>query len=180
LTPGEDSCRPMKYSPQPSGSNRPESPRLFLDKEGRWYHEGVQITHQRTCQLFSKSLHKHPDGDYYLHVGPERTRVELEDTPYLVRSVTVEEDHAGSPQGYRLSLSDQTEELLDPRTLTVGKGEVLYCSVKSGQERGRFLRSAYYQLCSRIEYDEARRVFWLPLKQQRIEILHPDHDLGGE
>ncbi len=44
---------------------------LFFDKEGRWFHEGVEITHRRTCVLFSRNLHKGPDG---VKDGSERAR----------------------------------------------------------------------------------------------------------
>jgi uncharacterized protein len=121
---------------------------IRLDKEGRWFHEGVEITHQLTLDLFSSSIHLGQDGAYYLIVGPERARIVVEDTPYVVRRVTLE------PERALLLLNDRTEETLDPTTLRVGADNVLYCSVKTGAFRARFLRPAYYQLMERLEENQ--------------------------
>jgi hypothetical protein len=72
--------------------------------------------------------------------------VEIEDTPYVVTSV-----HADSAQSLSIELNDGTTEGLDPDTLEVGAGNVLYCAVKQGTEWARFLRPAYYQLAHFIE-----------------------------
>jgi len=129
-------------------SARQESPgarhhscgKIFLDKEGRWFHEGVEITHQRTVELFSRSIKKDPSGGYYLQVGREAARIEVEDTPFMVRSVDFQNGELS------VELNDQTSEPLDLASLRVGKNNVLYGKVKSGQFPARFLRPAYYQL----------------------------------
>jgi len=168
----------MKNCFPPPASTHLDTGCLFLDREGLWFHEGVQITHERTCALFSRSLYRDRDGDYYLLVGTERARVEIEDTPYLIRFVTVLEDEAGRPQEYLLHVNDGTEESLDPHTLRVGDNHALYCLLKNANARGRFLRPAYYQICSRIDFDEEQRCFWLPLNSGRFRIPHPGDDSG--
>ncbi len=118
---------------------------IRLDKEGRWYHEGVEITHRLTAELFSQSLKVDERGGYCIEVGVERARVVVEDTPFMVTGV----DLVG--EGARLRLNDKSEEDLDPRTLRVGAENVLYCEVKSGVFPARFLRPAYYQLMEALE-----------------------------
>lgn len=113
---------------------------IFLDKEGRWFHEGVEITHKLTVELFNKSIEKDPEGGYRLVVGPEWSPLTVEDTPYMVREVTVDEDRAG------IRLSDGTLEDLDPETLRVGNDNVLYCEVKGARFPARFTRPAYYHI----------------------------------
>lgn len=144
---------------------------LFLDKEGRWFHEGVEITHRRTSLLFSRNLQRGPDDGYYIELGSERARVEVEDTPYTVKSVTVLNGDGGNPKAYILHLNDETEEFLDPRALTVGKKDVMYCRVKQGAERARILRSAYYQICLQIETNAEENRFWLPCGGGKYPIL---------
>jgi len=117
---------------------------IRLDREGRWFHEDVEITHQLTLDLFNRSIRKCADGGYCLEVGAEWARIEVEDTPYLVKRVDLKND------GAIIRLSDATEEPLDPATLRVGRENVLYCTVKGGEFPARFLRPAYYQLMQRL------------------------------
>ncbi len=148
--------------------------RIFLDKEGRWFHEGVEITHQRTCRLFARSLFMGSDGLYRLQLGKEHAVVELEDAPYIVRSVTTKMGDQGIPESYLLLLNDETEEQLDPRTLFIRSDHVMYCRVKEGAHHARFLRSSYYQLCQHIKDESNPPLFWLPWKGERIAIRTED------
>ena len=147
-------------------------PDLFLDKEGRWFHEGVEITHPRTRLLFSKSIRRDPSGKYHVHVGPESAEVIVEDAPYTIRSVTILEELDGPPKEYILHLNDETQERLESDGLVVSEQNVMYCRVKGGAERARFLRPAYYQICAKLEYEEADDRYWLPCSDREIRIRH--------
>jgi hypothetical protein len=143
---------------------------LFLDKEGRWFHEGVEITHERTCRLFSKNIRRDATGRYSVCVGHESAGVVVEDVPYIVTSVTIKEGPGGRANDYILHLNDETQESLAPGALTVSRKNVLYCEVKGGSERARFLRAAYYQICVELQYDEEGERYWLPWRDKRIPI----------
>jgi uncharacterized protein len=121
--------------------------KIFLDREGRWFHEGVEITHRRTLELFSRSVGRDGEGGYRLRIGREQARIEVEDTPYLVREVSFRGEQV------ELKLNDGSLEILDPGTLRIGAANVLYCDVKSEKLPARFLRPAYYQLTGRMEQD---------------------------
>lgn len=148
-----------------------EGPLLYLDKDGRWFHEGVEITHAKTRSLFLKNLARGEDERYYVRIGRECASVEVEDTPFLVTSVTVTEGSGGPGRcEYRIHLNDGSDESLDPRTLTIEQNNVLYGRVKENAERARFLRSAYYQLCARVEYAEQEDRYILPWRGSRIPL----------
>ncbi len=164
----------MPDAPRPSQARD-----LFLDKEGRWFHEGVEITHERTLRLFSRSLKRQPDGTYRLQIGDESVPVCIEDTAFVVRSVSARKDEKGIPTAYVLLLSDGEEEPLDPATLEIGKNNVMYCLVKNGLERARLLRPAYYQLCSFLEWDEAAQTCWLPWQGRKILLPCRGQDAGA-
>lgn len=121
---------------------------LKLDKEGEWYHEGIQITHERTKKLFTESITKDKDGRYLVRIGKEEALVEVEDAPFIVTSAEKSTDGI-----VKITLNDETNEGLDSKGLWVGEGNVLYCKVKDGQFHARFRRSAYYQIAKCIEYD---------------------------
>ncbi len=159
--------------PEPAPAQQQGSALLFLDKEGRWFHEGVEITHGRTRLLFSKSIRRDPTGKYHVHVGPESAEVIVEDAPYTIKSVTIQEEPDGLPKDYILHLNDETQELLEPGSLVVSEQNVMYCRVKGGSERARFLRAAYYQICVKLQYDETNDRYWLPCRDRKITI-RPD------
>ncbi|MGH8013009.1 MAG: DUF1285 domain-containing protein [Candidatus Binataceae bacterium] len=125
-----------------------ESGRISFRRDGNWYSDEERIDNPRIALLFSKSIQRNPDGGYYLQVAEERAPITVEDTPYVVK--TVEDDH-----GLKLVLNDDEREPLDPATLEVAPDNVLYCTVKNGEFRVRFLRNAYYHLSKFFLSDEA-------------------------
>ncbi len=122
-----------------------ENATIRFGRDGRWYADGEPITNVRIAALFARHLRRAPGGNYFLEIGSERTPVDVEDTPYVVVGATV--DGAGT---VRIELNDSSTEDLALPSLHVGAGDVLYCRVKGGRERARFLRPAYYQLAPHI------------------------------
>ncbi len=120
---------------------------LSIDLEGRLCHRGEPITHERTLEVLWRSLERRDDGRDLVHVGRESGYVEVADAPYGVRGVTFE------PSGPVLHLSDRTVEPLDPATLRVDRDGVLHCTVKAGEHRARFTRSAQVDLGLVLEED---------------------------
>jgi hypothetical protein len=117
-----------------------ESGKISFRRDGNWYSDQERIDNPRIALLFSKSIRRNPDGSYYLQVAEERAPIAVEDTPYVVK--TVEDDDGG----LIIVTNDDEREPLDPSSLEVGSDNVLYCRVKGGQFRARFLRPAYYHL----------------------------------
>lgn len=109
--------------------------------DGRWYADAEPITHPRLALLFSRHLRRKPDGSFEIWIDERyHADVEVEDVPYVVTAVEVE------PTGITIELNDGSREPLDASSLNIGDGDVLYCSVKDGRERARFLRPAYHHL----------------------------------
>jgi hypothetical protein len=121
------------------------SGKISFRPDGRWYSDDEPINNARIAKLFSMCLRQVDDGRWQIAMADERAFVEIHDTPWVVTSV------GGDPtRGFTLRLNDDTEEPLDPATLTVGAANVLYTRVKDGRHRARFLRPAYYQLAPAI------------------------------
>jgi hypothetical protein len=118
-----------------------ESGKISFRRDGNWYSDNDRIDNPRIALLFSQSIRRNPDGGYYLQVAEERAPITVEDTPYVVKDI--EE----SPSGDLIIVTnDEAREPLDPSSLEVGRDNVLYCGVKGGAFRARFLRTAYYHL----------------------------------
>ena len=117
-----------------------ESGKISFRRDGNWYNDDERIENPRIALLFSQSVRRAPDGGYYLQVAEERAPITVEDTPYVVKDI---DERAG---GIVVVTNDEACEPLDPSTLEVGPDNVLYCRVKGGEFRARFLRTAYYHL----------------------------------
>jgi len=124
-----------------------ELPRLTINREGEWLHEGEEITHPGILANLRGSLRRDEAG-YFIQAGPVRIPVEVADAPFVV--TRIEPDG----QTLRLTLNDGTEEPLDPATLRLTSGEVPYCRVRGGRFEARLSRAAAYQLGQLVEYDE--------------------------
>ena len=122
-------------------------PRLTVNPEGEWLHEGQEITHPGILANFMRNLRRDDTG-YFIQAGPVRIPVEVADAPFVV--VRVETD---GPT-LRLTVNDGTQETLDPATLRLTAAGIPYCRIKGGQFEARLSRAAAYQLGGLIEYDE--------------------------
>jgi uncharacterized protein len=141
-----------------------ESGKISFRHDGNWYTDDERIDNPRIALLFSRSVKRNPDGSYYLQIAEERAPIDVEDTPYVVKVVT--EDDNGS---FTIITNDDESETLDPLTLEVGRNNVLYCRVKGGAFQARFVRTAYYHLSNYFFADEAES-FSLVVRGQRYPI----------
>jgi len=132
--------------------------KISFGKDGWWYANDERIQNRRINTLFSQHLHKTPEGTYEIAIGWDKVAVVIDDAPYVVTRVT-----GNAEQGLILRLNDESEELLDPTTLSISQENVLYCRVKGGEHTARFLRPAYYQLTAYVQEDMATGSFLLQL-----------------
>jgi len=141
---------------------------ISIDKEGRWFHKGAEMVNREIVRFFYEHLTTDSSGRYLIHWGNERCLLEVEDTPFVVRRVQLQEGKDGNSR-FLLFLSDDTQETLAPDTLYVGRGDVLYCRVKQGGFPARFHRPAYYQLAEHIREEDGE--FFIPLGGEKFPIL---------
>ncbi len=144
---------------------------IYIDKDGRWFHKGVEMIHREFIRLFYQNMTIDSQGRYTINWQGERCYVDVEDTAFIVRRALFNgPDQTGSSR-FVLYLSDDSQEELLPETLYVGKANILYCKVKDRVFPARFSRSAYYQLAEYIEEEED--MFFLPLNGKKYFILSP-------
>ena len=138
--------------------------KLFIDKEGRWFQNGAEITHPAIYRQFNEMLQKGPDGGYRVKMGREVCSVEVEDAPFVVTRLKDEDGKLV------LELNDGSCEPLVPASLWIGAENIPYVRVKDGVFHARFSRPAYYQLSPFIESDEPESTFFLVLDGKRTPI----------
>jgi uncharacterized protein len=144
---------------------------IRVDEEGEWHHLGTRIVREDIIQLFLDNLVQRPDGSYLIEWKGSQCPIEVADTPFVVTRVDREEGAGAGEAAVRLTLKYLSDrERLDPRSLTVGGANILYCRVHGGRFPARFSRPAYYQLAEWIVEDEETASFYLQLGTNRYPI----------
>jgi uncharacterized protein len=113
---------------------------IRVDREGRFIHEGAEVTHEGLRRALFRWLDRlpPPDGRYILRLDERRfAYLDVDDTPLVARAARV--DGSGI---IWLALSDGAEEPLDPATLTVDAAGVLRAAVRGGRLPARLATSA--------------------------------------
>lgn len=137
---------------------------IRFGRDGRWYSDDEPIVNPRIADLFARHITRAEDGSWWLRIGDERAKIVVDDTPFVVTRVD------GDPQrGFRITLNDRSTEDLAPSSLAFGDGDVLYCDVKSGTYRARFLRAAQSELLGHVTADGDGFVLPVPGGVQPLE-----------
>jgi hypothetical protein len=113
---------------------------IRVDREGRFIHEGGEVTHEGLRRALFRWLDRlpPPDGRYILRLDERRfAYLDVDDTPLVARAARV--DGAGT---IWLALSDGAEERLDPATLTADADGVLRAWARDGRLEARLATSA--------------------------------------
>lgn len=127
---------------------------IRIAADGSWYHEGGFIGRPALVKLFSSVLRREADGSFWLVTPVERGRIEVEDAPFIVTSVTI--DGEGESQQVRFRTNVDDEVLLGPANRLVmrrpsrdegGGGDDLrpYVNVRDGLE-ALVARPVFYEL----------------------------------
>jgi uncharacterized protein len=138
-------------------------PRLRIDRDGVWLHEGEEVTHPGILDDLRHNLRVDAEG-HYVQAGGVRVPVEVEDAPYVLSRVEAEGDEL------IVTLSDDSRERLAVDTLRFDSASVPYCRVKEGRFVARLSRAATYQLLLHAQYDESKRAAVLVVGRVRHEV----------
>ncbi|MCL2669581.1 MAG: DUF1285 domain-containing protein [Syntrophaceae bacterium] len=143
---------------------------IIIDKEGNWFYRGSEMIRLDIVRYFYQHLKEDGKGAYYIEIDADRCPVQVEDLPYVIRSVTLR-SQPDDETSFFVSLTDGTEERLDEEPpLRVGRDNILYGWVGGGRCEARFSRPAYYQLSRYIEYDPAEETYRVKLDHRSIPI----------
>ena len=126
---------------------------IRVDREGRFIHEGAEVTHEGLKRALFRWLDRlpPPDGRYVLRLDERRfAYLDVDDTPLVARAARV----AGG--AVYLALSDGSEEQLDPATLSVDAAGVLRAWVRGGRLEARLASSALAAIADLLVDDGGR------------------------
>ena len=116
---------------------------IRLDAEGRFWHEGQEVTHHGLRAAFFRWLDRNPDGRYVLRLDEKRfVYLDVDDAPFLVRSLRWDGERAIAV------LSDGSEEALDLNSVHLREG-IAYATVKARFD-ARLSAAAWSTLAEKI------------------------------
>ncbi|MCA9562394.1 MAG: DUF1285 domain-containing protein [Myxococcales bacterium] len=127
-------------------SSGAELEEIRLDQLGRWHHGGQIIEHPRIADLFHKSINRTAGGTFVLEIWKFTYPIVVEDTPFFVEAIAVEESGKIVAR-----LSDDSREEIDLATLRLTDADRLVCSVKEGRFEARFQRHPFHDLLTLAE-----------------------------
>lgn len=139
---------------------------IRIDKDGVWYYGEEEIFRKEIIFFFYANLKCDQTGRYLIELNDERCYIDVEDAPFIVKSVNRKSLETDDREMIYLSLSDGTVEQLEPHTLRIGKENVLYCDIRKGLFEARFSKAAYYQLADYIEHDKKNDTYFISLNGQ--------------
>jgi hypothetical protein len=119
-------------------------PRLRIDRQGAWFHDDAEVTHEGILASLRAGLRVDERG-HYLQIGPARVPVEVQDAPFVVERVEVDGDELIA------TLNDLTREPVALDSLCVDGRGIPRCRVKGGRFDARLSRAAAYQLLQHVQ-----------------------------
>lgn len=147
---------------------------IRLDREGRFWHEGAEVTHEGFRRALLRWIDRLDDGRPIIRLDGRRfAYIDVEDAHLLAVSARWEGDRVF------LTLNDGCSEELDYASLRVDQCDhALYCAVRGGRLEARITTAAYYVLAERIEpasgveHNEPGEAFVLHARGRTFFIAH--------
>jgi hypothetical protein len=119
---------------------------IRLDRQGRFWHEGAEVTHRGFRLALLRWLDRLEDGRPILRLDERRyAYVDVDDACLLVTSIRWDRDRAIA------TFNDGSESELDYASVRVGADDALYCDARGGVLDARITTPAYYALADNIE-----------------------------
>ena len=117
-----------------------ENSGIRIDREGQFWFRDGPVENEKVHDLFSSGLSVRPDGRPILTVGKQWCYVEVEDTPWIIQGVRV--DNKGT---VLLRLNTGKTHQLQVASLFLSTDGFLYCRLGELGTLTRFSRPAFHR-----------------------------------
>lgn len=135
---------------------------IRVNARGRWFHGGEPL-HPKVEALFQRHVTVDEAGNYIIQLEHRRAPLEVEDTPFFVRSIRCHRQ-GGELSRVELILSDGSREDLNPHTLMQSEDDhAFYCQITRGGclVPCRLGTQHYHELAWDMAYEGERAVLHL-------------------
>lgn len=137
------------WEPQQTGNSE-----MRIAADGKWYHQGGEITRPAMIRAFSSLLRRDSDGSHWLVTPHEKMAIAVDDAPFIAVEVQIE----GSGQTRNLAFRLNSDDLViaGPDHKIELRGALPYVHVRSGLW-AKLARAVYYELAElALDEDPAR------------------------
>jgi len=130
-----------QWHPQECGDSH-----MRITRNGRWFHEGSEITRPAMVRAFSSLLRREDDG-FWLVVPYEKLSIVVEDAPFIATDVRADREGGEQVITFRLNTDDFVTVGAEHPLIARGTAEepAIYVVVRGGLE-ARLDRSTWLQL----------------------------------
>lgn len=137
---------------------------MRITADGDWHYQGSRIPRPPLVKLFATALQRAQDGSYWLVTPVEAGRVEVEDVPFTIVEVAVDQPGADQVIRLRTNLDDwlplDAEHPLTMRAPPASTTLAPYVVVRPAADgrlalEARLLRPVFYHLVELAELDDA-------------------------
>jgi uncharacterized protein len=146
-----------RWDPPKSGDSE-----MRIAADGRWFHQGGEITRPAMIRAFSSLLKLDDDGRYWLVTPQEKLRIEVDDVPFIAVEVQREGGGRNANLAFRLNTDDLV--IAGPNNALVLRNydgaDVPYLHVRNGLW-ARVSRPLHYELMElAVESDASEPCLW--------------------
>jgi uncharacterized protein len=126
------------WQPEQSGDSE-----MRIAADGKWYHQGGEISRPAMIRAFSSLLRREPDGSYALVTPQQKLSIEIEDAPFIAVELQTEGGGKDRTLAFRLNSDDLV--VAGPEHGLEWRRELPYLHVRSGLW-AKLARPVYYEL----------------------------------
>lgn len=126
------------WEPEHSGDSE-----MRIAADGKWYHQGGEITRPAMIRAFSSLLRREVDGGYSLVTPQQKLSIEIEDAPFM--AVELQNDGTGADRMLAFRLNSDDLVVAGPEHKLEWRGVLPYLHVRGGLW-AKLARPVYYEL----------------------------------
>lgn len=134
---------------------------IRIDPDGRWFHEGGEITRFELVKLFASILRYEDDNGFVLVTPVEKWKIQVEDAPFIAVAMARRE-HAGQQQlVFATNVGDEVLAGPDhPLTMqSRGGSRAPYLAMGNGLT-AKLSRPVYYELAAIVDESDGETGVW--------------------
>lgn len=131
---------PPVESWQPENSGDSE---MRIATDGKWFHQGGEITRPAMIRAFSSLLRRDADGSHWLVTPQQKLSIEVDDAPFV--AVEMQSEGKGETRSLAFRLNSDDLVVAGPDHAIELRGGLPYVHVRGGLW-AKLARPAYYEL----------------------------------
>jgi len=147
---------------------------IRIDKDGVWYYRGMEMIRKDIVQHLYRHIKRSQDGRFLIEISEDQAYLDVEDTPYVIKSVAFAFQADKGGDLITLKMPDDSWDELDPATLRVGADNTFYGMARGLGFEVRFSRASYYELAKHIEYEAGTDKYYVCLNNHHYYIERTD------